>query len=366
MRIPIFFFVILIVYVFGNIYVLVRGLQALGQVSFVMRVCFSVLFLICSFLFVSFFIFRNSQQIPFTLGHVLYQFGTGWLVFILYMIIFLACTDLIKVFNYSFAYGFYISLFLTFSLLVYGYINYQHPKKQVINLSFNKPLANEEKLKIVAISDWHLGFGTGAKRFKKDIERINAENPDIILIGGDLIDNSVAPVASQEMEKGLNQLKARLGIYMVPGNHEYISGINACRDFLQKTNIQFLPDSLVTLPCGLQIVGRNDHANRNRLSVSEWTSLLDHDKPVIVIDHQPYNLHEAQQMKADLQFSGHTHNGQIIPLNFLIDCLFEVGYGYKKINQTHFYVSSGLALWGPPFRIGTNSEIVVFECSFSQ
>ena len=363
---PFFFLILLFVYILGNVYVFVRGLQALGHLSFVFRCCYSVVYLICSLLFVSFFAFRNSKQIPFSLGHVLYQTGTGWLIFILYMVIFLACTDLIKVFNRSFDYGFYISLLLTFSLLLYGYINYQHPKKQVINLSFNKPLVNVDKLKIVAISDWHLGFGTSKNRLERDIDLINSENPDIILIGGDLLDNSAVPALTHGMDKELNRLQARLGIFMAPGNHEYISGFNACRDFLLKTNIQLLKDSLVTLPCGLQIVGRDDHSSRNRLSVDDWVKLIDSAKPVIIIDHQPYHLQEAQEMKADLQLSGHTHNGQVIPLKFLTDYLFELSYGYKKTGQTHYYVTSGLALWGPPFRIGSNSEIVVFECSFAQ
>ena len=314
---------------------------------------------------IAFFAFRNTKHIPFTLGHVLFQIGTGWLVFILYMIIFLACTDLIKVFNRSFPYGFYISLLLTFSLLIYGYINYQHLHKQVFNIVINKPLLNGDKLKIVAISDWHLGLGTNKNRMKRDIDLINAENPDIILIAGDLIDNSIVPAIGQQMDQELNRLHARMGIYMAPGNHEYISGINACSDFLRSTNIQLLKDSTVTLPCGLQIVGRDDYSNRRRLSARDWANLTKASRPTIVIDHQPYNLHEAQLIKADLQISGHTHNGQVIPLKFLTDYLFEISYGYKKTGSTHYYVTSGLALWGPPFRIGSDSEFVVFECSFA-
>ena len=363
---PFFFIFILVGYILGNVYVFIRGLQALGHLSSIFKACYCVCYLICSLLFLSFFAFRNAKQIPFSLGHVFYQIGTGWLIFILYMIIFLACTDLIKVFNRSFNYGFYLSLLLTFSLLVYGYLNYQHPKKQVIHLVINKPLLDTDKLKIVAVSDWHLGFGTSENRLKRDVDLINAEKPDIILIGGDLIDNSIVPAVTNEMDKELNRLQARLGIFMVPGNHEYISGFNTCRQFMSKTNIQLLRDSLVMLPGGLQIVGRDDHSNRNRLSVNDWAKLIDGSKPAIVIDHQPYQLQEAQQMKADLQFSGHTHNGQVIPLKYLTDYLFELSYGYKKMGNTHYYVTSGIALWGPPFRIGSQSEVVVFDCFFEK
>lgn len=360
---PIFFIILLISYLLGNVYVFVRGLQALGHLSLAIRIVYCVIFLTCSFLMIAFFAFRNAKHIPFSLGHILFQIGTGWLIFILYMVIFLACADLIKVFNHSFHCGYFISLALTFSLLVYGFINYQHPKKQVINIDIDKPLLNGDKLKIVAISDWHLGFGSKKKQRKRNIDCINAEKPDIILIAGDLIDNSIVPVISERMDKELNSLKASMGIYMAPGNHEYISGFKACREFLRSTNIQLLIDSMVTLPCGLQIIGRDDYSNRRRLTADDWVKRIDPAKPTIIIDHQPQNLHEAQQIQTDLQISGHTHNGQVIPLNYLTDRLFELSYGYKKTGQTHYYVTSGLSLWGPPFRIGSKSEYVVIVVS---
>jgi predicted MPP superfamily phosphohydrolase len=282
------------------------------------------------------------------------------------MVVFLACADLIKVFNKSFQYGFYISFLLTFTILTYGYIQNLRTVKQVINIAINKSVPQRNKLKIVAVSDWHLGYGTDYKRLIKDVDLINAEKPDVILIAGDLIDNSITPVIAQGMEKELNRLHASSGIFMAPGNHEYISGINQCIKFIGQTNSQLLRDSVITLPCGLQIIGRDDYSNRKRLSADDWANLIDPSKPVILIDHQPYHLEDAQKMKADLKFSGHTHNGQFFPFNLVTNYLFEISYGYKKTGDTHYYVTSGISLWGPPFRIGTRSEIVVFECSFAK
>jgi len=363
---PKFFILIIASYILGNIYIFVRGLQALGHLSLAFRVTFIALYWICALLLIVSFSIRNAQQIPFNVGHTIFTIGAGWLVFILYMVVFLACTDLVRLFNKSFHYGFAISLILTTCLLVYGYINYKLPNKQVFSIFINKPIITGDKLKIVAVSDWHLGFGTEKGLLKKNIDRINALKPDIILIAGDLIDNSVVPVASEEMDKELNRLEAPLGIYMSPGNHEYISGLRQCEDFLKKTKINLLIDSIVTLPCGLQIIGRNDYSNRNRMTADELARMTDPSKPVILIDHQPYNLNEAQHIGADLQFSGHTHNGQVFPLNLLTNYLFEISYGYGKREQTHYYVSSGIALWGPPFRIASNSEIVVFDLSFAK
>ena len=362
---PVFFILLLISYLLGNIYIFVRGLQALGHLSIVFKWIFGLSFWIGALLLFSTFVFRGFRQLPFSLGHTLFQIGAGWLVFTLYMVIFLLCTDLIKVFNNSFQHGFIISLLLTITLLVYGNIRYKHPDKQVINITVNKPLVNTDKLTIVAVSDWHLGLGLTKKKLKRDVDFINAQNPDIIIIGGDLIDNSILPVIDQEMDKELNRLHATMGIYMAPGNHEYISGIEACTDLLHKTQVQLLKDSIVTLPCGLQIIGRDDKYNTNRLSINDLAKLTDKSRPVILIDHQPYGLDEVEATGAvDLQFSGHTHDGQVFPLSLLTSYLFDISYGYEKRNNTNFYVSSGFSLWGPPFRIGTRSEIVVFECSF--
>jgi predicted MPP superfamily phosphohydrolase len=231
-------------------------------------------------------------------------------------------------------------------------------------LSINKRLTDRETLRIVAISDWHLGFGTSLRQLQKNVDRINAEHPDVILIAGDLVDNSVTPVAENAMDKELKRLHAPLGIYMAPGNHDYISNINRCKDFIAQTNIQLLIDSAVALPCGLTIVGRDDRHNAGRLSAREWRTLIDPAGASVVIDHQPKGIDELQTIGAFLQVSGHTHHGQVIPFKWLTNYLFDISYGHVADNNTHIYVSSGISLWGPPFRIGTHNEIVVFECKF--
>ena len=126
-----------------------------------------------------------------------------------------------------------------------------------------------------------------------------------------------------------------------------------------------LKDSLVTLPNGVQIIGRDDASNGSRLKANDWAVLVNLSKPIILLDHQPTHLKDALHIKADLQISGHTHNGQFIPFKYLTNYLFELSYGYKKNGATHYYVTSGIALWGPPIRIGSQSEIALFECTFT-
>ena len=250
----------------------------------------------------------------------MYEVGTGWLIFTLYMVLFLLFFDLLKLCSISFNQNFMTSLLATFVLLGYGYYNYRHPKINTVNITLTKPLTdNRRPIKIVAVSDIHLGNGTGKTSLKQYVKMINEQNPDLILIGGDLIDNSVIPLYAENMAEELTELKAPLGIYMVPGNHEYISGIDKSIQFIQNTPIQLLRDSVVTLPCGIQLIGRDDRSNARRLPLQKLMARIDKSKPVILLDHQPYQLAESQAAGIDLQFSGHTHHGHAADADYDVD-----------------------------------------------
>ena len=252
-------------------------------------------------------------------------------------------------------------MFLTLGLLFYGYYHYDNPNTKELHITINKPFQTQGRpIKVVGISDIHLGYETNKERLANYVERINALKPDLILIAGDLIDHSLTPVKAQRMQDELSQLKAPLGVFMVPGNHDYFAHIDEVADFLKRTPVTLLRDSIVTLSNGLQIVGRDDRRNRDRAEVSDLVQQTDSSKPILLLDHQPYDLDKAVAAGVDLQLSGHTHHGQVWPLNYLTDYLFELSYGYEKRGDTHFYVSSGLSLWGPPYRIGTDSEMVLF------
>ena len=279
---------------------------------------------------------------------------------VIYMIFALLIADVTRIFVPSLNHGFYYALGATCCLLLYGYYNYRHPQVNKIDVFLDKPIEGHG-INIVAVSDVHLGYGTGKAMLKEYVDMINAQHPDLILIGGDLIDNSLTPLYKENMAEELAQLKAPLGIYMVPGNHEYISGIDESVRFLKDTPIQLLRDSVVTLPNGVQIIGRDDRSNRSRHSLPTLLKQADRSKPIILLDHQPYNLAKTDSLGIDLQFSGHTHHGQIWPISWVTDRIYEQSHGYRKWSQSHIYVSSGLSLWGPPFRIGTNSDMAVFR-----
>lgn len=354
------FLSMIIAYLCGNIYIFIRALQAFSGIPTIGKLLFSACYWTAALsLVIS--MFARNVELPELLSKGLFSIGSVWLVFTLYMVLALLVTDVARLFLPAIKpYGFIASLGFTVCLLTYGYFNYRHPDINRIDITLDKPLSGEP-MKIVAVSDVHLGNGTRKPQLKKFVEMINAEEPDLIIIGGDLIDNSLLPLYQQKMEEELKLLKAPMGIYLAPGNHEYISGMEECGKFLKDTPIILLRDSVVTLPNGLQIMGRDDRSNRRRLPIAELMKKADKTKPVLLIDHQPYEVGKKDSLGIDIQFSGHTHHGQVWPLSLLVENMYEQSYGYRKWPHSHVYVSSGLSLWGPPFRIGTDSDMAVIQ-----
>lgn len=367
------FILLPVLYLAGNIYLFVHFLKQLGNISFGLKICASLIFWTAVLsLFIS--LFLRDANLPMALSRTLYMVGSVWMVFTLYMVMVLLVGDIIRLCipvlrPFLTTYSFLIAFCITASLLLYGFYNYRNPNINTIAINAtnihnncNDSLTTNKNVKIIAITDVHLGNGTGKRLLSKYVEMINAQAPDIILIVGDLIDNSVEPLYRDNMAEELSRLDAPMGIYMVPGNHEYISGIDKVEAFLKQTPIQLLRDSVVTLPCGITLLGRDDRANRNRKSLENLlfeNDLSNTKNPVILLDHQPYDLAQTDSLKITLQVSGHTHRGQVWPLSLFVDKLYEQSHGYRKWENSHIYVSSGLSLWGPPFRIGTNSEMVV-------
>ena len=388
-----FFFGILAAYLCGNVYIFARGLQSLKAIAptrrlrplgIMMQCCFSIIFWIAA---LSFFVamFARNASLPQWLGTSLNGVGSIWLVFTLYMVLALLVVDITKVVFYQIRrflnrFGFLLSVIVVSGVLYSGYNNYRNPRIMELEIDFS-PVATaaeavaadsvavgdkelpvgKKNLKIVAASDVHLGYSTDKEDLARYVGMINSLLPDIILIVGDLIDNSVVPLWEQRMYEELGQLKAPMGIYMVPGNHEFISGIEKSVEFLKNTPVVLLRDSVVVLPGGVQLVGRDDRSNRNRASLEELMAGVQKGLPVIMMDHQPYELGFKDSLGVDLQLGGHTHRGQIWPMNLLIDRMYEQSHGYRKWDNSHVVVSSGLSLWGPPFRIGTQSDLWVIN-----
>ena len=370
-----FFIFAFLVYFLINFYVFYRTKQALPQ-SKIIRAAYYVVHI---FLFSAFIITMLGRNfLALEIQKFLYFSGTVWMGMALYLLLFFLLTDIFYFCNRFFHYlpsviharfrkiqvvsGYILILCLS----IYGYYQFTHPKIVEQKISIAKKAGNYTHLKVVGVSDLHLGVAIDRERLEQYVRLINSQHPDLILIAGDLIDNNALPLEKERMWETLNELQAPLGTYLCLGNHEYLSGIKSSMDFLHKTNLHLLIDSAVVINNSIQIIGRDDkQGNRNRKPLEELVKNMNPDLPLLLLDHEPYRLKEAEENGIDLQLSGHTHHGQIFPGNIFVACIFELPYGYKQKGKTHYYVSSGLGLWGPPFRIGAHSEIVVFDIEFN-
>jgi len=363
---------ILFAYFAGNVYVFVHLWRFMHLISpFFKWLCAPLFWFAAVSLFIA--LFAKDLPLPDSFFRVTYNLGSIWMVFTLYMVMALLVADLSGLLfpmirRYSSLY-FPVALAFVAVLLLWGHVNYLNPKVERVAVDLSSRTGSGDgvrshdsgtPLRIVAVSDVHLGYATGKKALGKYVEKINSLHPDVVLIGGDLIDNSVRPVVEERMWEELGQIDAPEGIFMVPGNHEYISGIDSVSQFISKTPVVLLRDSVVRLPGGLVLVGRDDRSNRRRMGLDELMKGTG-DAPVMLLEHQPYDIAAKDSLGIALQFYGHTHRGQVWPMSLLVDRMYEQSHGYRKWNNSHVVVSSGLSLWGPPFRIGTYSDLWVID-----
>jgi predicted MPP superfamily phosphohydrolase len=222
----------------------------------------------------------------------------------------------------------------------------------------------------VMASDFHLGAYNGSERLRKLVEKINSLAPDIVLLAGDVVDESVSTAEEEEMIGILKELRAPLGVFSVTGNHEYYSGLEKNLTHLERAGVRVLQDEALRIDNSFWLIGRKDRTVRSfgdqRLSLREIIARngVDESLPLIVLDHQPLELLEAAEAGVDLQLSGHTHAGQLFPFSLINRRLYEQAWGYLRKGRTQYYVSSGAGTWGPPIRTGSVSEIVRIRIRF--
>ncbi|MDR2844558.1 MAG: metallophosphoesterase [Puniceicoccales bacterium] len=252
------------------------------------------------------------------------------------------------------------------ALLLHGYGNYAHPVTTPAVVRLEKSGGSRNAVRIAIASDIHLGTLNGKKRLAENVAQINAIGADLILLPGDIVDRSLRPLIEQDMAAELSRLRAPLGVYAVLGNHEVFAESQACADYLERCGIRVLRDEAVLVGGDFYLVGRKDRRERPaRKSLEEVMRGVDRSKPVLLMDHQPVALAEGAAQGVDLQLSGHTHNGQVWPMNWIVYFLYEVAHGHGRHGAMQIYVTSGLGLWGFPARIGSVSEVVDMRVEFA-
>lgn len=377
----IFFSIVILVYSSINYYIL-RKASALIPPDSPYRIYFLILFL---FVAISYFAGRLLLRfnLPFV-SSALTWIGAFWFAFMFYFLLSFLLIDILRLLNLAFK---FFPSFITqnyertkqitaivlivsvSAIVITGYINTLTPVIKKIELSIDKKAGDLKSLNIAMASDFHFGTLIGNGRAREIVKQINSLEADIILLPGDILDEGAGALKKQKICEALKGFNAPLGVYAVTGNHEYINGVVTSVEFLEMNGIKILSDSTLLINNSFYLAGREDREmkswiGKNRKPLEEILSGVDKNLPLILMDHQPFGLSDAEKNNVDLQLSGHTHNGQIWPLNYLNDKIYELSWGYKKKGDTHYYVSCGVGGWGPPIRTGSRPEIVNIKINF--
>ena len=314
----------------GNVYVLwhvwrILPLPSWAKVVVVMLMVFAFLLLFVGF--------SRHVHLSMPLATAVYEIGTSWLIILLYLFMAFLLLDIGRwvhlvpatFLKNSWSGTLAVTAFM-FIIFLYGNIHYHQKVRQPLMLTTGKTLSR--KMKVVMLSDLHLGYHNRRSEFAKWVDKINEEKADLILVAGDIIDKNIQPLEEQEMHQEFLRLNAPVVACL--GNHEYYGGESNALLFYKKADITLLRDSVTTVG-DLCIIGRDDRSNPKRKTLSELMKGVDSTKYLVVLDHQPIQLEEAEQNGIDFQLSGHTHHGQVWPISWITESIYECAFGEAEI-----------------------------------
>ncbi|WP_080903330.1 metallophosphoesterase [Parabacteroides sp. Marseille-P3160] len=357
-------------------YIYWRGRQALSPKSFG-QILFTVLLGGELLLFLTGYLFH--QDLPDSLLVPILYICNTWFVASLYLTMLLLSLEAVRLIQKRHSFLpkrltrnpqqtqtrlFLAIVFTLAALMGYGYYTARHPVVKHVHLTISKQAAGRDSLKIVLMTDLHLGEMIGKKELQRFVALSNAQQPDLVVLGGDILDYESRYAEKAHLEEILKQLKAPLGVYIINGNHEFRANRETKRRWLLKTGGILLVDSVSQPDKSFYLIGRDDFINKGRKSLYQLLWGLDRKKPLIVLDHQPAAPSEIEMNRVDLSLHGHTHNGQIWPNSWRMKFIWEWPYGLYRKGNSQAYVSSGIGFSGSPYRIGTHAELVVLHLRF--
>jgi predicted MPP superfamily phosphohydrolase len=374
----IFFLIVLTIYSLANIYIYFKIYNALPALR-ENRLIFTVTFFLVAGIFIIAKILesRHSSLITDSLNII----GGFWLAFMLYGFLFFLVSDIIflilKIPGVLNAHNipvyrkwsFIVTLALSALMIGGGFINALLPVVKEYNITIDKPAGNKKSLRVAAVSDIHLGSTIRKRSIRKLSAILKDLHPDVVFLLGDIVDGEIGPVLRGDLLNYFVCPHCKDGLFAITGNHEFIGGADRTIPYIESKGIRLLKDEVVTIEGGIQIIGRIDRDSRrfygkDRMPLDSLMAKVDTTRPVILLDHQPFHLNEVASSGVDLELSGHTHNGQMWPLNYITKAVYELSYGYLKKGKTHFIVSSGYGLWGPRVRSGSRSEVLLINIKF--
>jgi len=375
----IFFTIVLLIYFLINYYLFRKVYQSIPVLRNY-KLLYTVTFFVVAaiFIFAKFLESRHSSLIT----DILNIMGGFWLAFMFYTFMFFVLSDIIllilripgvvrpdnlQLFR---KWSFFITIGLSSLFIIGGFINALIPVTREYNITINKSAGPVKNLKIAAVSDIHIGSLIRKRSLVKLSEIIHKMKPDLILLLGDIVDGEIGPVLRGDLLEHFTYPKSTDGLYAITGNHEFIGGAARTIPYIESKGIRLLKDEMVVLEGGIQLIGRIDRDSfrfykKERMPLNELMKQADTTRPIILLDHQPFHLDEPAKYGVDLQLSGHTHNGQMWPLNYITARVYELSYGYLKKLNTNFIVSSGYGLWGTRVRSGSRSEVLQINIRFT-
>lgn len=368
----------LTIYILINTYIFLKGYNS-WQVFRNSGLVFLIIFIILAATFVAGKILEAKHSS--IISDILNIIGGFWLAFLFYGFLFLFLSDLISVILRIVGiidkgnilvfrkWAFLLTVTISFLMIAGGFVNALIPHIRRYDLEIGKPAEGINELRIAAVSDIHLGSIIRKRSMRKLSGILDSLKPNLVLLLGDILDGEVGPVMRGDLLKYFDCPKCTHGLYAITGNHEYIGGAQRTIPYIESKGIRLLKDEVVEIAGGIQVIGRLDRdserfTGKKRLALNDLVRKTDNSKPVILLDHQPFGYNESKKYGIDLELSGHTHNGQIWPLNIVSKWIYDLSYGYLKSGNTHFIVSSGFGLWGPRVRTCSKSEILFIRLKF--
>lgn len=330
---------------------------------------------------------------------VIRRISTYWIGIMLYSLLYVVLFDLLRLIakhtklknTLLFSRGSVISIgsvvvACAVATCLYGIFNARNIKVNEYSVTVNKSCGSDKHLKAVLVADLHMGYAIGVDHITNMVEKINQQDADIVIIAGDIFDNSYDGMDDPEGIKAqLKSIKSKYGVYAVYGNHDIDEKIlmgftfdwggkqlhsEKMTNFMKECNIKLINDESVLINDEFYLVGRHDTdkpgtEDGTRAEISELTKDLDKTKPIFVLSHEPDELQKTADAGADIDFSGHTHDGQLFPGNLTIGLFWENPCGMIKKDNMYSIVTSGVGVYGTFMRVGTDAEICSVDIDFA-
>lgn len=330
---------------------------------------------------------------------VIRRISTYWIGIMLYSLLYVVLFDLLRLIakhtklknTLLFSRGSVISIgsvvvACAVATCLYGIFNARNIKVNEYSVTVNKSCGSDKHLKAVLVADLHMGYAIGVDHITNMVKKINQQNADIVIIAGDIFDNSYDGMDDPEGIKAqLKSIKSKYGVYAVYGNHDIDEKIlmgftfdwggkqlnsEKMTNFIKECDIKLINDESVLINDEFYLVGRRDTdkpgtEDGTRAEISELTKDLDKTKPIFVLSHEPDELQKTADAGADIDFSGHTHDGQLFPGNLTIGLFWENPCGMIKKDNMYSIVTSGVGVYGTFMRVGTDAEICSVDIDFA-